>query len=131
MELALGVGQHDSMSESFYRIASDFCTWAAADDGDPATDIADGLLRLGKLYTAALTLPADPEWGVDLDEPDPTAHPLWDAAEEHFAALPFGFYLMVFDPHVGPSESPVGGDLIDDLGDVFRGRRGREEGVGS
>lgn len=108
------------MSNAFYRAADEFCTWAGSHATDGPADVPQAVRALAGLYAAALALPADPERGKDIAEPDPATHPTWIPAVEHFAALPCRFYWVVFDPHAEPDGEPVAGDLVDDLADVYR-----------
>jgi hypothetical protein len=108
--------------ERFAAEAVAFREWAAwgTDAGEVAT--RNALLRVTRLYLAALELP--PAWSQELaDQPDAerVGDAEWRAVFAAAGRLPLDYYGTVFDPLiVPPNESPVIGSLSDDIADIYR-----------
>jgi hypothetical protein len=107
--------------EQFAAEAALFEAWArdAADEGDWAA--REALIRITRLYLAALQLPQ--AWNGDLSdeaEPDRVNEEEWRAIYEHSARLPLGLYSVIYDPSVIPPEEPVVGSIADDIADIYR-----------
>jgi hypothetical protein len=106
--------------EAFVNEARVFCGWAVGSDGSAMT-VASALLRVTSLYSSALSLPEP--WSDTLPENIPDiqfAAADINAMTERVSALPIPFYWEVFDPFEVPPKEPVGGHLLDDIGDIYR-----------
>ncbi len=119
---------HPALTE-FAAVATAFCdTVANVDHQTPEAQLDQIHRLLPQAYSAALELP-DPSVLFD-DEDDSTAHEPDEART--LIALPPGltqlaeflglrrFYREVFDPYAEPTDGEVTGDIIDDLGDIYR-----------
>ena len=99
--------------------AASFAEWAEADTMTGEFAARDGLLRLTRLYLAALELPAS--WAGDADVPGAR---VTDAETRAVFAnarrLPLDFYGEVYDPLPIPAEAPLLGSLADDIADIHR-----------
>jgi hypothetical protein len=108
--------------ERFAAEAVAFRAWAAhgTDTGEYAA--RNALLRITRLYLAALELP--PAWSEELaDEPDAeqVGDAEWGAVFAASGRLPLNYYAEVFDPLPFPAEEPpVVGSLSDDIADIYR-----------
>ncbi|VTR99385.1 DUF5063 domain-containing protein [Tuwongella immobilis] len=107
--------------ERFAAEAVAYREWAArgTDTGEYASRTA--LLRITRLYLAALELP--PAWSEELaDQPDAqrVGNEEWRAVFAAAGRLPLDSYGAVFDPSVVPLEEPVVGSLSDDIADIYR-----------
>lgn len=111
----------DNVAE-FAAEAEIFETWArdATDEGEWAA--REALLRITRLYVAALWLP--PAWNDELSadaEPERVTHDEWSTIFGRSSRLPFNSYSMVFEPlDVPASEEPVVGNIADDIADIYR-----------
>ncbi|MFL5328956.1 MAG: DUF5063 domain-containing protein [Gemmataceae bacterium] len=108
--------------ERFAAEADAFREWAArgTDTGEYAA--RNALLRIIRLYLAALELP--PSWSEELaHQPDAprVGDAEWRAVYAEAGRLPLDHYAEVFDPlAVPPEEPPVIGSLADDIADIYR-----------
>lgn len=98
-----------------------FRAWALGDDAGAAA-ARNALLRITRLYLAALELP--PAWSDELvDRPDAgrVGNAEWRAVLAAARRLPLDEYGTVFDPTVVPPEhSATVGSLSDDITDIYR-----------
>lgn len=119
---------HPALSE-FADVAGAFCEAVANVHSWTPEAQLDRIHRLlPRAYSAALQLP---DTSVLFDDRDDAAEPQPDAVHAPIAP-PRGldqlanflglrrFYREVFDPYAEPSEGEVTGDIIDDLGDIYR-----------
>jgi hypothetical protein len=107
--------------DRFAAEVRDFQQWLLHGNDAGGQAAREALLRLTRLYLAALELP--PAWSNELaDQPDAKGigKGEYRAALIACERLPFNFYGEVFDPFAEPPESPVVGSLWDDLGDIYR-----------
>lgn len=98
-----------------------FRDWAKGGTDQAELAARAALIRLTRLYLAALDLP--PPWSDELaDQPDAEriGEQECKSVAEACRRLPFDYYGVVFDPHIVPPEEPVVGSLIDDLCDIYR-----------
>lgn len=98
-----------------------FRTWAMQDSDQAEWAARVALIRLTRLYLAAIDLP--PHWSEELAG-QPNAVRVEDEECNLVAAacrrLPFDFYGKVFDPLPIPPEETVIGSLTDDISDIYR-----------
>lgn len=107
--------------DRFGAEAALFQQWArhGTDQGESAA--REALLRITRLYLAALELP--PAWSEELaDAADakPVDDEEWRAVFAASGRLPLDNYGEVFDPLPVPPEEPVVGSLADDIADIYR-----------
>ncbi len=96
-----------------------YCAWVEKPAGDPIDDLGDAFVLLASLYSQALRLPTvEPDVAV-VNEP-PRNRVEWQTLLPRFEHLPVGHYGEVFSPLVVPPETPVVGDLADDLADIYK-----------
>ncbi len=105
--------------ERFAAEAELFSQWAEAGSESGAAAARSGLLRLTRLYSAALELPncaggSDEVPDVRVDNAE------WNAVFGHAVRLPFDYYGEVFNPLLVPAEEPVVGSIADDIADIYR-----------
>jgi uncharacterized protein DUF5063 len=108
--------------EAFATEAKQFCDWLmeGRDSGERAAHA--GLVRLCRLYTAALELP-DLRFTESGDsDADDVPQDEWKQAYAAAGRLPVGLYKEVYDPvgDLSEDEEPVVGDVADDLADIYR-----------
>ena len=111
------------MSEDLLRFAQAaraFQEWVARLPHEDTNQTLPALSHLLNLSLLALPLLPLPELHADVDDPDHVADHEWKSVYQAAAALPLGNYAEVFDPLVVPAETPVVGDIADDLADVYR-----------
>jgi hypothetical protein len=106
--------------ERFAEEAALFQHWAlhGRDTGESAA--REALIRITRLYLAALELP--PASSVELADQSNAPRVGRDEHEAVFAAaarLPLQFYAEVFDPLPIPAQEPVLGHLADDIADIY------------
>lgn len=107
--------------EQFAQEAASFRDWVHSCGGSPHQTALDALIRLTRLYLAALGLP--PEWSDELELESDTERvedPLQELAGGLFGCLPIDLYGEVFNPLLVPPEEPVVGSLTDDICDIYR-----------
>ncbi len=107
--------------DCFIVEAEAFTGWARSgtDQGADAARIA--LLRLTRLYLAALELPmSEGDDQVDRSTSFRVSGEESDRIYAHAARLPLDMYGEVYNPLVVPPEEPVVGSLADDIMDVYR-----------
>src|SRR5262245_45405487 len=107
--------------DRFAAEAARFRDWALNGTDQAEWAARGALVRLTRLYLAALELP--PAWNEELaDQPD--AERVGDdecrAGGAACRRLPFDLYGEVFDPFLVPPEEPVVGSLTDDITDIYR-----------
>jgi hypothetical protein len=107
--------------DRFVAEAELFARWATAGTDEAALAARNGLLRLTRLYSAGLELPAssggdetDESVSVEVDRSE------WKRVLAHAARLPLDYYGEVFNPLPVPPEEPVVGSVADDIADVYR-----------
>lgn len=107
--------------EQFAAEVEDFAQWANAGGDSGAKAVHDGLVRLTRLYIAALEMPTRQP---TTDEPDlehlNVSDDEWKAVLAHAARLGFDFYGSIFDPIPVPPQEPCVGSLADDIADIYR-----------
>jgi hypothetical protein len=102
---------------AFEQLARRYCGWSEGEPENPHIELSIAMRQVCAVYAAALAIP-----GAD---PDPTAPNQFvdkndcQAIYRRFQLLPFQNYGEVFDPTVVPPETPVVGDLADDLLDIY------------
>lgn len=114
--------------ETFAAEVSHFEHWAKSGEDKGAEAARNGLLRILRLYLAALELPPAPDTTDELDlEHLDVDHDEWQAVRTHAARLPLDYYGEIFDPLPVPPMEPCLGSLSDDIagiyGDVVSGLR--------
>jgi hypothetical protein len=119
---------------AFATLAEAFCDQMAAPDSGPEELLTAAHRFLPQLYLSALQLPSTSVLFADESSPEDDANPEeFDVSEAPApTALPVGlfkwgqflglrrYYREIFDPYSENTEGEVVGDLIDDLGDVYR-----------
>lgn len=110
----------NDLVEQFAAEAALFEAWArdAADEGEWAA--REALIRITRLYLAALHLPQ--EWSDELSdqpEPDRVSQDEWRTIYERCARLPLNAYSEIFDSSIVPPEEPVMGSIADDIADIY------------
>jgi len=103
------------LSDSFAELVGAFCAWC--ERGAEPISRAQAERWFARLHASALELP-DVEPTDDLGPPDVPEAAL-EAAKARIAPLWGSYYRMVFDPNPLESDTPVVGDLGDDLQDVY------------
>jgi len=105
--------------EEFVKSAQEFCVWSRSHSGDATVEARTALSHLLRLYALALELqmPSELDYNLEGETPDDKE---WREVFERAGALPFNNYSSVFDPHSVPPETPVVGDLADDIADIYR-----------
>lgn len=106
----------------FYKIALDFCAFIENRQPGTKVDFMQGTRHhLLKLYSTALQL----QWvglqsNTEFDErlQDADIKPLRDSISQRLEGSQF--YWHVFDPTDEENRTPVCGDLVDDLGDIYK-----------
>lgn len=107
--------------DRFGAEAALFQQWArhGTDRGEAAA--REALLRITRLYLAALDLPPshgeEPADAVDAKSVDDEE---WRAVFAAASRLPLDYYGEVFDPSALPPEEPVVGSFADDIADIYR-----------
>jgi hypothetical protein len=117
-------GEAEELMDAVERFATEaaaFQQWArhGADTGERA--VREALVRITRLYLAALELP--PAWSEELaSEPDAerVGEDEWRAVFAAASRLPVDYYAEVFDPSVIPPEVPVIASIADDIADIYR-----------
>jgi hypothetical protein len=108
--------------DRFAAEATLFEEWARTGLGQGECAAREALVRVVRLYLAALELP--PAWTEALaDQPEPErvgADECQHIAKSLQRRLPFDLYGEVFDTLPIPPEMPVVGSLTDDLTDIYR-----------
>jgi hypothetical protein len=119
---------HPALTE-FAAVAAAFCETVANVDHRTPEALLEQIHRLlPRAYSAALQLP---DASVLFDDRDDSAVREPDATRSAIAQPPgltqladfLGlrrFYRELFDPYAEPSDGEVTGDIIDDLGDIYR-----------
>jgi hypothetical protein len=110
----------DAVSE-FAAEAALFEQWARSGTSQGGAAVREALIRLTRLYLAALELP--PAWSEELaDQPAAERLPYEECRTVASACgrFPFQYYQEVFDPFAEPSEAPVAGCIWDDITDIYR-----------
>lgn len=107
--------------EQFAAEATAFQRWAlhGTDRGELAA--REALVRITRLYLAALHLP--PAWSeevADQADAERVGAEEWGAVFAAAGRLPAESYGAVFDPLLVPPEEPVVGSLSDDIADIYR-----------
>jgi len=106
--------------EKFAVEARRYVEWAAGTT-DERMDAATALRRIAAVYSAALHLP-NPFSANALDDDDAKrvssneTRLVYEKASE----LPFKYYDKAFDPLAVPTEESVGGDIADDIADIYQ-----------
>ena len=107
--------------DQFATEAAIFEQWARSGTSQGALALREALIRLARLYLAALELPR--AWSDEVaDQPDAERID----KEECFAVasncrrFPSDFYWQMRDPFGDPPEEPEGRSLMDDVTDVYR-----------
>jgi hypothetical protein len=100
--------------------AAAFQRWACSGGDEGELAAREALLRITRLYSAALVLP--PAWNeavtdgcrarVDDDE--------WKAIVAAAARLPLDYYGEVYNPLTVPPDEAAVGSLADDIADIYR-----------
>lgn len=107
--------------EHFAAEAAVFEAWVKAGNFVGESAVRKTLIRITRLYLAALDLPTP--W-TDEAEVDDESHEVdskeWQGVFDETRRLPFEHYGVVFDPMVVPPEEPVVGDIADDIADIYR-----------
>lgn len=104
--------------ERFGVAARKFCAWAEAKPSSPKRELRTARQLLSEVYAAAIRLPdAKPATG---DEKSSLRVAAWKKVYRRFGRLPINKYSDLFDPTKIPAETPVTGDLADDLADIYR-----------
>jgi hypothetical protein len=105
--------------DRFAEAAESFCAWCTAQSETPALEARRAIRHLSTLYARALELriPADPDPAIEGHRTDDET---WRAIFERCSVLPLNYYGEVLDPLTVPPESPVTGDLADDIADMHR-----------
>lgn len=104
--------------ERFAAEAEQFEQWAKSGSDTGAEAARNGLLRITRLYAAALELPAlkdNSEYDTNRVEDAE-----WRVVLAIAARLPFDYYGEVFNPLPVPPEAPCVGSLADDIADIYR-----------
>lgn len=108
-------------TESFASEAMLFEQWLLHGTDQDADAVREGLVRLLRLYDAALRLPS--AWS---DEIEATAKVErlgdvdWRHAYRAAGRLPVDNYSEVYNPTTVPGDEPVVGSVCDDLADIYR-----------
>ena len=107
--------------ERFAAEASEFCEWASHGTDTGAEAARNALLRVTRLYLAALELP-QAEAGDTAHEPDArhVENDEWRTVFDAACRLPVDTYGQIFDPLTVPPEEPVVGSVSDDIADIYR-----------
>ena len=107
--------------ERFVAAARAYCAWVESGDLGGEEAVLAASSRLASLYAAGLELPGVDfealDDGIDVESLSQDAR---DAARERLEAFPMRYYWEVF--HVdaaADAETPVLGDVLDDLLDVY------------
>lgn len=106
--------------ERFAAEAEQFEQWAKSGSDTGAEAVRNGLVRITRLYLAALDLPPahDTEefdfeqFNVDDEE--------WRAVLVHSSRLGVDYYGSIFDPMPVPPQEACVGSLCDDIADIYR-----------
>ncbi|MDG2125284.1 MAG: DUF5063 domain-containing protein [Verrucomicrobiales bacterium] len=102
--------------ESFILNIEQFCEWASAENHD----YIEAIQLLLSLMSSVPHLQDFRYKGSDEISPPSRSHERWKADHENFSDLPFQYHQVVFDPHdLNLEETPVTGDLHDDLADIL------------
>jgi hypothetical protein len=107
--------------ERFAAEAASFQEWAQHDSNRGERAAREALLRITRLYLAALELPA--AWSEELaNQPDVerVSDAEWSEVFAAAARLPADHYGEVFEPWADPPAEPVVGSLADDIADIYR-----------
>lgn len=108
--------------ERFAAEAVEFRDWARAGTDSGSAAARNALIRIGRLYLAALDLP--PAWSDELEgasdaDAASVSRDELQAVRKAAARIPLGFYSEIFNPLPVPPEEPVVGDLADDIEDIY------------
>ncbi len=108
--------------DRFAMQAELFIEWVERGTDTGGEAARNALIQLGRLYFAALELPAPEEEDDDDNGREVRlAHEEWKSIFDQVGSrLPIGYYGEVFNPLSVPAEEPVIGDLADDIADVYR-----------
>lgn len=114
--------QADSLESlhAFAREAVSFEVWARQTPGLGQNVVRDALIRLTRLYSAALLLP--PYAGANLSTKGDRFRLSSKECEDVVAykAFPLDWYSEIFNPLEIPPDEPVTGSLADDIRDIYR-----------
>ena len=105
---------------NFAQAARAFQEWVGRLPHEGTNQTVPALSHLLNLSLLALPLLPLPKLHADDDHPGHFPDYEWKSVYQAAAALPVGHYAEVFDPVVIPAETPVVGDLADDLADIYR-----------
>ena len=107
--------------DAFAAEARRFREWVLREIEPTSRGARGALVRITRLYLAALSLPA--AWSDELEN-QPDARGLADEevrrATAACARLPLDYYGVVSDPLPTPPENPGIGSLVDDIADIYR-----------
>jgi hypothetical protein len=98
-----------------------FERWLLHGQDRDADAAREGLVRVVRLYAAALDLPW--LWSTGHEGPEPSERlpqSEWKRAYDGTRRLPVDLYIDVYNPTSEPSEEPVTGSVSDDLADIYR-----------
>jgi len=107
-------------ADAFAEEAAAFERWARAGIGHVASAAREALIRLTRLYLAALTLPPASSDDLDAEDRKLVADDEWKAVLQAAGNLPLDNYSLLFDPLPVPPEEPVVGSIADDIADIYR-----------
>ena len=103
----------------FSSTVQDFCSWVESTPASEIDEAKRALKLLAALYHQALNLSA-PDTEEDI-EAERISDDAWKKAYKRFGALPFNYYVSVFNPsEIDEEKSQTMGDLADDLADIYR-----------
>jgi hypothetical protein len=107
--------------DDFVSEATAFERWAKSGTDNGCEAARNALVRLLRLYSAAIELPAH---SVTCDELELDSFRVedaeWEAVLAHSARLGFDYYGSVFDPIPVPAQEACIGSLADDIADIYR-----------
>lgn len=107
--------------EGFAAEAATFETWVKAGDFAGEQAVRESLVRITRLYLAALDLPTPwTDEGDDNDESYVVDNKEWQEVFDQARGLPFEHYGEIFNSTIIPPEEPVVGNIADDFADIYR-----------
>lgn len=103
----------------FSSTVRDFCSWVESAPASEIDEAKKAMKLLAALYHQALNLSAsDTEEDIEAER---ISDDEWKKVYKRLGALPFNYYISVFNPSkMDEEKSQTMGDLADDLADIYR-----------
>ncbi len=105
---------------NFAATAREYCRWCEEPRvTGPSALRYEAASLLGRLYSAAVSLPEVDLGDYEAPEPPDLPEATRTRVFAGFADFPFQYYREVFDPAADKTDEPVVGDLADDFTDIY------------